>query len=121
MLSGQDLAFVLYGVQLGQSLLLNVVIEGLCVSLELGETLLSVEGTVNSAKLPNRVRCQLVPFTIMELGDALIVRPGQNVYPVDLGVGEHLCLWALDISLKIVAVVVSIPERLIIGFYLSRQ
>jgi len=53
MLSGQDLAFVLYGVQLRQSLLLNVVIEGLCVSLELGETLLGVEGTVNRAKLPN--------------------------------------------------------------------
>lgn len=121
MLSGQDLAFVLYGVQLRQSLLLNVVIEGLCVSLELGETLLGVEGTVNRAKLPNRVRCQLVPFAIMELGDALIVRPGQNVYPVNLGVGEHLCLWSLDISLKLVAVVVSIPERFIIGFYLSRQ
>jgi len=75
-LSGQNLAFVLYGVQFGQSLLLNVVIEGICVFLELGETFLGVEGTVYSAKLPSRVRCQLVPFTIMELGDALIVRPG---------------------------------------------
>ena len=73
MLSGQDLAFVLYGVQLGQSLLLNVVIEGLCVSLELGETILGVERAVDRPEFPNRVRCQLIPFTIMQLGNALIV------------------------------------------------